>query len=415
VFEQNVRPFGKIEDGLPRWHVAQREKEYQDIAGKLAREGIHVAPKTKVGRDVEFVSLARDWGFNAVVLACGAWRDRRLTVPSAERFEGKGLIYQNPLIYWFNHAHESHYDGPVVDIPDDAIIIGGGLASIDVAKICMLETTRRALAERDIDVSIIELERQGIPKTLAAHGLNFGELGLRGCTLFYRRRIQDMSILELPDDADEARRAKIEASRSRMIEKAQDKYLFRVEPLAQPEAVLSEGDRMIGLRFRRTAVTEGKQVATEETFDRFSDLTISSIGSVPEPIEGIAMKGELFDFIDWNLGKLADFPSVFGAGNAVTGKGNIVASRKHAVEIAEHMIEGYLGLGDGLEQHAEVIPDEVARAVSKSAAEIVEHLLTQDPISPDALNNILGRIAARQSELGYTDLDAWLTAHPPPA
>jgi len=27
VFEQNPRPYGKIEDGLPRWHVKLRHKE----------------------------------------------------------------------------------------------------------------------------------------------------------------------------------------------------------------------------------------------------------------------------------------------------------------------------------------------------------------------------------------------------
>src|ERR1019366_1767905 len=30
VFEQNLRPYGKIEDGLPRWHVKQRKDEYEE-------------------------------------------------------------------------------------------------------------------------------------------------------------------------------------------------------------------------------------------------------------------------------------------------------------------------------------------------------------------------------------------------
>jgi hypothetical protein len=271
------------------------------------------------------------------------------------------------------------------------------------------------LAERAIDVSIIELERQGIPQTLAAHGLRFDELGLEGCTLIYRRRIEDMPIIPMPDDADEARRAKVEESRLRMVRKAQEKYLFRVEPLARPEAILSEGGRMIGMRFRRTAIDAGELVAGEETFDRFAELTIVSIGSVPEPIEGIAMKGELFDFVDWNLGRLADYPSVFGAGNAVTGKGNIIASRKHAARIAEHMIEGYLGLYEEDAERGEAIPDEVARGVAASAAEIIAHVRKQRPVTEAALNDILERIAARQAEVGYAGLEDWLRNHPPPS
>ena len=31
VFEQNDRPYGKVEDGLPRWHVGLRRKEYDQL------------------------------------------------------------------------------------------------------------------------------------------------------------------------------------------------------------------------------------------------------------------------------------------------------------------------------------------------------------------------------------------------
>jgi len=34
VFEQNDRPYGKIEDGLPRWHEKQRNKEYEKMNGE---------------------------------------------------------------------------------------------------------------------------------------------------------------------------------------------------------------------------------------------------------------------------------------------------------------------------------------------------------------------------------------------
>jgi choline dehydrogenase-like flavoprotein len=31
VIEQNKKPYGKIEDGLPRWHLEQRKQEYSRI------------------------------------------------------------------------------------------------------------------------------------------------------------------------------------------------------------------------------------------------------------------------------------------------------------------------------------------------------------------------------------------------
>src|SRR6516225_8210624 len=102
VFEQNKRPYGKIEDGLPRWHVEQRKQEYERIDARLRKPGVFFIPCTKLGRDVDFQDLSDHWGFSALILANGAWRDRELGIAGAERFVGKGLVYQNPFIYWYN-------------------------------------------------------------------------------------------------------------------------------------------------------------------------------------------------------------------------------------------------------------------------------------------------------------------------
>ena len=48
VFEQNPRPYGKIEDGLPRWHLALREKEYRAIRARLSQGGVHFVPNTRI-------------------------------------------------------------------------------------------------------------------------------------------------------------------------------------------------------------------------------------------------------------------------------------------------------------------------------------------------------------------------------
>src|SRR3984893_6767727 len=37
VFDQNPRPYGKIEDGLPRWHVEQRKQEYARIDARMKK------------------------------------------------------------------------------------------------------------------------------------------------------------------------------------------------------------------------------------------------------------------------------------------------------------------------------------------------------------------------------------------
>ena len=409
VFEMNPRPYGKIEDGLPRWHHGLRHKEYETVGEKLSLPGVEYVPLTKIGRDVSFEALAREWGFSAVILANGAWRDRPLPVEGADQYVGKGLIYQNPFIIWFNHFEEHGYAGETYVPADGALIVGGGLASIDVAKVHMLETTRAKLRERGIQQDMIELEVKGIPKSLEKHGLKFEDLGLTGCTLFYRRRPEDMPLAEIPDDADEKRKEKILSARKRLLEKAQEKYFFQVEPLAAPEALVVEGGRVVGLKLRRTKFEGGKLVTTDEVFERRGPYVISSIGSIPEPIPGIATKGELFAFTDWEIGRLDGYPSVFSVGNVVTGKGNIVASRKHAAEVYEAALASFLGVdGDGHRAEANLASG-AAAAAGAQAAKIAAEIGKAAPPAAATLESILAKVRARQQAVGYTgDFKSWI-------
>ena len=409
VIEQNPRPYGKIEDGLPRWHHALRNKEYKTISAKLSRPGVHFVPQTRIGRDLDFSELVNDWGFSAVVLANGAWRDRPLPIEGADDYVGKGLIYQNPFIIWFNHAGEKGYDGPTFVPEDDVIVVGGGLASIDVIKVLMLETTRAKLAERGIEASMLELEVKGIPKILAAHDLKWEDLGLTGSTLFYRRRIEDMPVVDAPAGADEARLAKVRKSRARLLGKAMDKFLFKIEPLSAPDGLIVEDGRLVGLRFRRTKIEGGRVVLTDETFQARGTYIISSIGSIPEPIEGIEMNGELFAFTDWDTGRLDGYPTVFSVGNVVTGKGNIVASRKHAARVSEAAIEHFLGLDESRRDSEALITSSVTEAAGRTADAVGEQLDSQPAPDAASLEATLARVAERQAQVGYAgEYDKWI-------
>jgi NADPH-dependent glutamate synthase beta subunit-like oxidoreductase len=403
VFEQNPRPYGKIEDGLPRWHVKLRKKEYETINGKLDRPGVHFVPNTKIGRDIGFPELVRDWGFSAVVLAHGAWRDRPLDVPDAERYVGNGLVYQNDFIHWFNHFQERAYKGPRYEVTDGAIVIGGGLASIDVMKVLQIELARAALAERGIDEDELEIEAEGIPAVLEEHGLTWDDLGLHGATLFYRRRIEDMPLAEIPEDADDEKRHKYETTRRRILEKAMQKYCFQVRPQRLPVAVLAEGGRLVGLRFQRTKVEGAKAVPLPDAFDDVrAPLVVSSIGSVPEPMPGIEQDGLLYHYVDWDLGRFGAYEQVFSTGNVVTGKGNIIASRKHSTAVTTHVLEAYLG-----------VPANGQGTPAQDA--LVRHVAAKVPLAPAALDALLARVRARQEAVGYTmPYRAWLDHVTPP-
>jgi NADPH-dependent glutamate synthase beta subunit-like oxidoreductase len=205
-----------------------------------------------------------------------------------------------------------------------------------------------------------------------------------------------MPLMEMPEDADEKRREKVYAGRQKMLAKAMEKYRFKFEPLCLPDGLIVEDGRLVGLRFRRTRIEGNKVVPLDETFERRGCYTISSIGSVPKEIPGIPMKGELLAFTDWEIGRLADYPTVFSAGNVVTGKGNIVASRKHAREVSEAVIDQFLGVAERARERGERIADAIA---------------VQPPITREALAAVRERVRKRQQAVGYPgDYAAWVDA-----
>ena len=339
VMEQNPRPYGKIEDGLPRWHVKLRRQEYDKIDAKLANPNVRFIPLTKLGRDITLEEILR-WGLSAVCLATGAWRDRPLPVPGIDAYIDRGFFYQNPFVYWFNHYEDPGYDGPKYEAPDGAIVVGGGLASLDVVKILQLEAVGHALKAKGLPGEMLELEHKGIKRSLDALGITMADLGVKGCTLYYRRRVEDMPLQEPPDNPTPEQMAKTGMVRRKLLQNFLDKYLFTFHERHAPVAPIVEGDGLAGLRFAETEIKDGKATIKPGSEKEVrAPLVISSIGSIPEPLQGIEMKGELYRIKDENSGEVEGLPGVFALGNAVTGKGNIQISFKHGRLVGLHVCE----------------------------------------------------------------------------
>ncbi len=397
VFEQNPRPYGKIEDGLPRWHARQRQTEYERIDERLDRPRVVFVPSTRLGKDVGFLEVLQEWGFNAVVLANGAWKDRELSGELAREAVGRGVVYQNALVTWFNHKHEVGYAGPEYQMVDGALVVGGGLASIDCLKIIQLELYASALRERGVAADVLEMEHKGIPRYCAAHGFDDPSVfGIDGALLLYRRRAEDMPLASMPDDADEKTRLKIESVRVKVLENAQRKYLFRARPQTVLQDVVMEEGRVVGGRVVATRVS-GRGVTEVEGSEEVlpTGLVVSSIGSIPEPIEGIEMDGSYYAFADWETGRYGPLPHVFASGNVITGQGNIKVSVTHGMKIGKVMTSYLEG--------------------AREAASAVEADLAGQPkLTPEALEVLMRRVGARQAEVGYGgDYRGWIEANTP--
>jgi NADPH-dependent glutamate synthase beta subunit-like oxidoreductase len=387
VIEQNKRPYGKVEDGLPRWHAEQRKQEYARIDARLKKPGVTFVPSTKLGRDLDFQCCCNEWGFSAVILANGAWRDRELAIPGAEQFVDKGLVYQNPFIYWYNHKNEKDYSGPRYATPDETLVLGGGLASIDVVKVLQLENYERAIRARGLETDLHELERKGIPAVCKRLGIQPEDLGIKGCLLIYRRREQDMPLTQPPENATPEQIAKTESVRQKMLRLAREKYLFRFQERRMPVGLVVEDGQLRGLKLAETRV-EGRRAEPipGSEHELRAPLVISSIGSVPEAIPGVVMKGEYYAFTDEAMAQYSGSDHVFGVGNVVTGQGNIRASLLHSQEVTARLIKA-------VEERVEALP-----ALSESQVAALEQ-----------------RIRAQQERVGYTgDYDSWIAKVTPP-
>lgn len=414
VIEQNKRPYGKIEDGLPRWHVEQRKQEYGRIDARLKKPGVYFVPSTKLGRDVDFQDFCRHWGFSAVILANGAWRDRDLGVLGAAEFVDKGLVYQNPFIYWYNHKNEKSYDGPRYETPDETLVVGGGLASIDVVKVLQLENYERAMKARGVQTSMHELEK-GIPAACKAHGIDPQSLGVKGCLLIYRRREQDMPLAQPPDNATPEQVAKAEQVRQKMLRLARDRYLFRVQDRRLTTGLIVENGRVAGLRVAETKI-EGRKAEPIPGSEKElrAPLVISSIGSVPEILPGVAMKGEYYTFTDEDLPRYTGAERVFGVGNVVTGQGNIRVSLVHSQKVTNHLIEHYMGIGDGKRNLSGMYAPDEARAAERAKA-VADGVQSLPALSTAEVAALEQRIRGLQQRAGYTsDYDSWIAKVTPP-
>ena len=408
VFEMNDLPYGKIEDGLPKWHVNLRDKQENNIDQKLDHPNIEFVPNVKIGKDIEFDDLVNNWGFTLIIFANGAWKDRVLPIDGIDKFIDNGLIYQNALLYWYNHKHEPDYKGNQYEIKDKTIVIGGGLASLDVMKLGMMELVQKALKEmKGIDIDLFTLEKKGIAKVLDELGLSLNDLDLHGMTLVYRRNATDMP-LKTPKDKTEESINKARIVSDKLLNKYAENFLFHFVPLSSPVDKIEEEGVLKGIVFQKNEIKEGKLVAKKgETFVLETPLLIAAIGSLPEKIEGMPYEYSGLKMADKNGCQVEGFPNIFAIGNAVTGKGNIRESKKHGVLMTNKIIDDHLQQDSFFEEWLSAYNENLTDEVKDQIGEIEKEILSKDVLSEKIIQNILNKTKAYQEKAGYTTYQEW--------
>ncbi|KHN84530.1 NADPH:adrenodoxin oxidoreductase, mitochondrial [Toxocara canis] len=148
VVECNVVPYGLI-----RYGVAPDHPEVKNCINKFDRMFTANAHRLSlfcnvcVGRDITFDELCAD--YDAVVLAYGARRQRRLAVPGVS---SKNVFSGGDFVSWYN-AHPGA-EQPKLDC-ENAVVVGVGNVALDCCRI-LLSAGGERLAQSDMPSQILD-------------------------------------------------------------------------------------------------------------------------------------------------------------------------------------------------------------------------------------------------------------------
>ncbi|MDT3678281.1 MAG: FAD-dependent oxidoreductase [Burkholderiaceae bacterium] len=146
IVERLPVPFGLVRYGVAPDH--QGTKAVARLLDRvLARDQLRFFGNVEVGRDVRLDELKEL--YDAVVLATGAPRDRRLGIPGESL---PGVVGSASFVGWYN-GHPDCVAPPLLDVRE-AVVIGNGNVAIDVARV--LAKNAAELAGSDLSPQVHE-------------------------------------------------------------------------------------------------------------------------------------------------------------------------------------------------------------------------------------------------------------------
>ena len=104
---------------------------------------------------------------------------------------------------------------------------------------------------------------------------------------------------------------------------------------------------------------------------------------------------------------------MFGVGNVVTGQGNIRVSLIHSQQVTSHLIENYMGIGDGGNSDLSGIHAAAEASASAHAQAVRQQLQSLPVFSKKQAEELRQRIRGLQERVGYTDYDSWIAQETP--
>ncbi|MFQ5764304.1 MAG: FAD-dependent oxidoreductase [Rhodospirillales bacterium] len=343
--ERLPTPFGLIRGGVAPDHQTTKNvaRKYEKTA---LLDFVRYYGNVEVGRDISLEELRGV--YDAVVLAIGAPKDRKMNIPGEDKI---GVFGSADFVGWYNGHPDFRDLDPDLNIKA-AAVIGVGNVAIDVAR--LLVRSREELATADIT----DYAEEAICNSPLEDVYIFGRRGPVEAK-FTNVELREMGKLQqsvpvvdpeqLPDEIgdlpDREKRLK-EKNLETLKEFAQCKpdekskrvhFGFYVSPVE----VLG-GDRVEGLRMERTRVEGGRAVGSGEFFDVPCGLVVAAIGYRSDPLHG-APFDDRQGIVPNDDGRVDD--GLYAVGWIKRGPTGVISSnRPDGVTVAEHIHRDF---GDG--------------------------------------------------------------------
>ena len=345
IFDMLPVPYGLIRTGVAPDHQSIKAvaKRYETTA---LTSNIRFVGNVKVGRDISISELQSL--YDAVVLATGAPRDKKIGLPGEDL---AGVFGSAAFVGWYNgHPEFANLE------PDlkgrSAVIVGNGNVALDVARI--LSKTREEFAGSDIvahalnslTTSNIEqvtiLGRRG-PHQIAMTPKELGELG------HLERACPRVDPADLPEEGEDAllepgQRKSVNHLRSfaaipeshRIDKDIEVEFDF----FAAPKAILGENGKVTAVEIERTKLEGGRAVGTGETYRIPASLVVVCIGYQTSPIEGVPFEESAGRFAN-DEGRI--LPGLYCVGWARRGpSGTIGTNKPDGFSIIDRIVEDSL-------------------------------------------------------------------------
>ncbi|MCH7551625.1 MAG: FAD-dependent oxidoreductase [Proteobacteria bacterium] len=366
IIERLPTPFGLIRGGVAPDHQTTKNvaKKYEKTA---LMDQVRYYGNVEVGRDLSLAELRGI--YDAVVLAIGAPRDRKMNIPGEDK---NGVFGSADFVGWYNGHPDFRDLDPDLNV-SAAAVIGVGNVAIDVARV--LVRTKNELARADIpgyaEKAILDspiddiyiFGRRG-PVEAKFTNVELREMGK------LEQSVPQVKAEVLPDgvgdleDREKRLKERNLATLREFAERQPDELRKRVhfEFYASPVEILG-GDRVEGLRLQRTRIEDGRAVGTGEFFDVECGLVVAAIGYRSDPLEG-APFDEKQGIVPNDDGRVDD--RLYAVGWIKRGPSGVISTnRPDGIAVAEYIIDDCGGGGKaGREAFEKILKERNVRFIS---------------------------------------------------